>query len=146
MGIYVHMYMCIYVDPKSTPNRRQHRSPNRPKIGPESTSNRPRTESEVGGRFWTPFWLRLLPSWVVLGALGASLEGILGPSRSVLRRLGAILGRSWGRLGPHWAILGRLGAILGRLGAVLEPSWGRLGSSWKHRLQKLPKVKKHRNT
>ena len=44
--------------------------------------------------------------------------------------LGAVLGRSWGRLGPFWEPLGR---PLGRLGAVLAekgPSWGSLGASW----------------
>ena len=37
-------------------------------------------------------WGRLEASWRRLG-------GVLGPSWGVLRRLGAVLGRSWGRLG-----------------------------------------------
>ena len=57
-------------------------------------------------------------------------------------RLGADLGRSWGRLQPVWPrpgarlgavfaslwpLRGHLGAILGPLGALLESSWGHLG-------------------
>ena len=59
------------------------------------------------------------------------------PSWAVLGRLGAILGPSWAVLGPSWAVLGLLGAILGRswaiLGLLLGCSWGVwgcLGLSW----------------
>ena len=73
---------------------------------------------------------------VILGRLGSSLgasSGHYGASwghlKAMFRRLGAILGRSWGvsgSLGPSWSVLG---LSWGRLVAALGPSWGCLGPS-----------------
>ena len=63
-------------------------------------------------RFWISF-----DFWVATsGRLGASS----GPLRSVLGRLGSVLGGKT-VLEPFWS----------RPGSVLEASWGRLGASWK---------------
>ena len=48
-------------------------------------------------------------------------------SNASWKRLGAVLGPSWGRLGVLLGglgtLLGPLVAVLGLLGALLEPSW-----------------------
>ena len=57
------------------------------------------------------------------------------PEDEKCKRLGDVLGASWGVLGrPAWGVLGRVGALAGvlgapwgRLGNVLGASWGRLG-------------------
>ena len=129
------------IDPRIDPNTPQNRCQNRHKISPKSSQIGPKTRSGVGGRFCTLLGARLGPSWVVLGALGASLGGLLGPSWGVLGPYGSHRDASWSHLGtilgPSWASLGCLGACwchLGpsrsRLGAVLGPSWGHLGPCW----------------
>ena len=75
------------------------------------------------------FWR---PLGALLGYLGrswATLGALLGALGTLLRALGALLGRSWDALG---ALLGRSSALLGALGRLLDHprrSWLDFGAS-----------------
>ena len=94
-----------------------------PKIGPQSSPNRPRRGSKIALQAESR-------SGPVLGGVRGAPRGILWGSGGVP---GGCRGGPWailGRLGGSWdplgASLGHLGGVLGRLG----PLWDPLGGSW----------------
>ena len=65
-----------------------------------------------------------------LGRLRASREAPERLQEAPRRRLGAVLGPSWGGLGRSWGDLGRSWGDLGWSWGGLGRSWGDLGRSW----------------
>ena len=113
---------------------------------------------------WGRLWALLELSWGPLGSSGAPpgaiLEAIdqrrggsptqLHPLGALSPPLGAILGRSWGRLGallgPSWGPLGPSWGPLGLSWGLLGRSWSRLGATLGVLRRRAAMLKNHRKT